>query len=374
MAYPYNPKIAPAIGNGLGGFPQKAAAVATSSSVIVDNGITNSQYVFMYDRNGNIYIKKSTMAGIGTADDSVFATSVGAINSMTMSVKTGHFVCAGTTGQYLQFFKKNLTSSGFTSGGITIDVDPPRSANVVAITRNGNYLAVGLSSGNGSILIYKRNGDSFTLLTTLLTDITVAVSDLKFSDDDTFLICGHNSSPYITLFNVSGDNFTRQDLSFSGLSSVSLYTVAMSNDKSHIITGLSATPWLLVYKLVNGVYTVQSNTVPAYRVMKLSISPNGKYVAAASQTGGNSNIYTLSNGTLTSLQSTGGNSFINLFLSRNIDGYDSDSIIGVYLSGTFNNQGIIPFVKSASNTFTASSRIPFVTEPSNYIDCAGISR
>lgn len=30
MAYPYNPKIAPAIGNGLGGLPQKAVAVASS--------------------------------------------------------------------------------------------------------------------------------------------------------------------------------------------------------------------------------------------------------------------------------------------------------------------------------------------------------
>jgi hypothetical protein len=30
MTYPYNPKIAPAIGNGLGGFPQKAVAVASS--------------------------------------------------------------------------------------------------------------------------------------------------------------------------------------------------------------------------------------------------------------------------------------------------------------------------------------------------------
>jgi hypothetical protein len=34
MAYPYNPKIAPAIGNGLGGFPQKASGVSSLSGAV----------------------------------------------------------------------------------------------------------------------------------------------------------------------------------------------------------------------------------------------------------------------------------------------------------------------------------------------------
>lgn len=54
MAYPYNPKIAPAIGNGLGGLPQKAVAVASSVTASkksyplkltpVGNTISNSSF------------------------------------------------------------------------------------------------------------------------------------------------------------------------------------------------------------------------------------------------------------------------------------------------------------------------------------------
>ena len=40
MAYPYNPKIAPAIGNGLGGFPQKAAVAASRLNFPVLNQAT----------------------------------------------------------------------------------------------------------------------------------------------------------------------------------------------------------------------------------------------------------------------------------------------------------------------------------------------
>lgn len=116
MAYPYNPKIVPAIGNGLGGFPQKATVANSSSAVATTN------YYPILPRA--VTLSPSNASGTKNINRSPYGVKCWIKNGNSVAVifvqyeaSNYYFYCStidATTGYYISR-NLNLSYSGFAS-------------------------------------------------------------------------------------------------------------------------------------------------------------------------------------------------------------------------------------------------------------------
>jgi len=73
-----------------------------------------------------------------------------------------------------------------------------------AFSPDGNYLAIGGQNISPTFLMFKRDGDTFSPLTSVARIFSV-VYGMKFSPDSAFIAIAHNGTPYISLLKGSGE-------------------------------------------------------------------------------------------------------------------------------------------------------------------------
>jgi hypothetical protein len=142
MAYPYNPKIAPAIGNGLGGFPQKTAAVSSSTAAVVSTVGADKKF-----RIGNL--SSYTFDGGGSSSFSVY-------NNHTFITNNAFYFRGGNSNNYWYRATFDATEVTNVSGVGGIIMDP------TAKISDGVYAGVSYISANTQLFAYKYLIDDTT--------------------------------------------------------------------------------------------------------------------------------------------------------------------------------------------------------------------
>ncbi|MZQ99479.1 MAG: hypothetical protein GT601_17570 [Acidaminobacter sp.] len=161
---------------------------------------------------------------------------------------------------------------------------PTNIAYACAWSPDGVYLALG-SASTPYLIVFKREGDTFTKLDNPATLPGGAVYALKFNSDGTRLFVGCGSSQ-IKVYSRSGDVFTAIDI-LDALPGGNVYAIDLTPDDQYLAVG-GVTYYLSLYKKTGDTYTKISNpsNPPTTTVNALSFSPDGLRLAAGMSTNG----------------------------------------------------------------------------------------
>jgi len=166
---------------------------------------------------------------------------------------------------------------------------------------DGVYLVVGHGT-SPYITIYKRSGDTFTKLPNPSTLPAGTVIGLSFSPDGVYLACASAYSPYITIYKRSGDTFTKLP-NPSTLPTAQGYVTAFSTNGVYLAVGYDNSPYIIIYKRSGDTFTKLSDpsTIPAGTVEGLSFTPDDVYLAVGHSHAPDITIYKRSGDTFTKL-------------------------------------------------------------------------
>ena len=305
-------------------------AVATSTA----NGITSSGATF----NGNLS-SKGTAAAVNVS----FAWGIDAANlnqetaAQPMAL-TGSFQQAvtGLNFETTYYFRAKAVGDGAALGDI------------LSFTTSGNnYLAVAHFT-DPFITIYNQTGDTFTKLSSPAAGNRPAGDSLSaaFSPDKNYLAVAHRVSPFIAIYERTGDIFTK----LSGPAAGDLPTgadggVTFSPDGLYLAVAHDISPFITIYKRSGDTFTKLPNPtiLPNGNAKGLGFSPNGTYLAVAHLVSPFITIYKRSGDTFTklagpTLPSTGRGAV-----------FSPDSI---YMVVTHNSTPFITIYKRSGDTFT----------------------
>ena len=173
-----------------------------------------------------------------------------------------------------------------TMGG---DSGPLPSDGTVTFSPNGQHLVASYAN-RGLLTIYKRQGDSFTVLTGVpISNPTSAIVKVSYSADGNYMIVASGTTPVI--FQVTGDTYTKMT-DLPNNPPINTHSVAASPDglyfavgKPYVKSPTSNTtyyPNLLIYKRVGTVFTlVFSNVYGSNPIESVRFSPSGELLAMA---------------------------------------------------------------------------------------------
>jgi WD40 repeat protein len=163
---------------------------------------------------------------------------------------------------------------------------PTGAGKAVAWTPDSQYLAVGHAT-SPYITVYQRTGDTFAKLSNPASLPAGQVNGVAWSPDGQFLACALNVSPYIAFFRRSGSTLTK-------LSDPSTLPTGQANGVAFSPVGgivamahAGATNYAQAYSYTaNGNSTVFTNVnfianVPGSATSSVSWTPDGKYLAFA---------------------------------------------------------------------------------------------
>jgi DNA-binding beta-propeller fold protein YncE len=103
-----------------------------------------------------------------------------------------------------------------------------------------------------------------------------------FSPDGTYLSVAHNSSPFITIYKLSGDTFTKLANPDVLPSSTGIGT-AFSPDGTYLVVANDSSPFITIYKRSGDTFTKlpDPSTLPPSSGNDAAFSPDGTYLAVA---------------------------------------------------------------------------------------------
>ena len=208
------------------------------------------------------------------------------------------------------------------------DVLPTNNGVGCAFSPDESYLAVATYS-SPFIIIYKRNGDTFTKLPNPAVLPTGSAEKCTFSPDGNYLVVAHSKSPYITIYKRDGDTFTklsnpvelpasdghgcafspdgvylavacdlpskllvykRNGDTFTKLASPSVlptatqcYDCIFSWDNTYLVTVGNASPFVTIYKRSGDTFTKlpDPNSLPTSTGFGCGFSPDNNYLAVS---------------------------------------------------------------------------------------------
>ncbi len=172
---------------------------------------------------------------------------------------------------------------------------------------DGTYLALALKT-NG-MCVYKRSGDSFSLLPAPDDMPLGAFTYAAWSPDGTYLALTCNDSPKIILYKRSGDTFTRLSFTaWTGIGAYSIYSPSFSPDGTQLAMGLSQSPYIAIYSRSGDTFTRLADpaVLPAGNGIGVAYSPTGNYLAVAHWVSPFITIYSRSGSTYTKLPNPAG--------------------------------------------------------------------
>lgn len=155
----------------------------------------------------------------------------------------------------------------------------------VSFSPDSNYLAIG-TNGAPAMYIYKRSGDTFTLLSNVLqnapTSTQLDAYSVAWSSDSQYLVFTSTGySPFFFLYKRLGDSFTQLTLQ-GAWPAQSIFSVAFSPDTNYLVFGLNSTPYRMIYKRNGDTFTYLSTNVgvnPNLSGVSVAWSPDSSYLA-----------------------------------------------------------------------------------------------
>lgn len=302
-----------------------ANAETARTTLVVDNlkGTTAARPAF--GNVGRLYVNTTTLTiqrDSGTAWEDVSAVADLGITSVKLasdSVTTAKIADAQVTAAKL-YNKIDLVP--FYSGDFSSDVEiraipqfpfsspaklsnpatlPANDANACAFSPNGEFLAVGHAT-TPFVTIYQRSGNTFVKLANPGTLPTGAVKACAFSWNGEFLAVAHNVSPFVTIYQRSGTTFTKL-ANPATLPTGAGQGCSFSPNGEYLAVTDSASPYILIYQRSGTTFTKLANpaTLPTGAGGKCSFSPNGEFLAVPHQTSPYITIYQRSGSTFTKL-------------------------------------------------------------------------
>ena len=172
---------------------------------------------------------------------------------------------------------------------------------------DGTYLALALKT-NG-MCVYKRSGDSFSILPAPDDMPLSAFTYAAWSPDGTYLALTCNDSPKIILYKRSGDTFTRLSITaWTGIGAYSIYSPSFSPDGTQLAMGLSQSPYIAIYSRSGDTFTriADPAALPTGNGVGVAYSPTGNYLAVAHWNSPFITIYSRSGSTFTKLPNPAG--------------------------------------------------------------------
>lgn len=164
---------------------------------------------------------------------------------------------------------------------------PTGNGSSVAVTPNGEYLAVGNSTTTPFVTIYKRKGTEFVKIADPATLPAGGVTGVAFSQNGEFLLCSHGTTPFMTCYQrtVGTDTFTKLTNPVT-LPAAQGNGAAISPNGEFFAIAHTTTPFFSCYQRSGATLTKIANpsTLPTGTGQDAAWSPDGRFLAIAHST------------------------------------------------------------------------------------------
>lgn len=211
--------------------------------------------VVTHDSSGGVYATLFRLEGASCTKVSGALDSFPNSRILAFSPDGSHLLTAADNTLYI--FKRNgdtytqLTSPSITLSGATDIVFSPDGVHAIITQSSSPY-----------IVILKRTADTYVKLAnpSVLPTGEITRGRAVFSANGDYLALLHSQSPYVTLYKRDGDAFAK----LANLSSLnySYGYIAFSPDTSLLAVGINTSPYILVYRRQGDTFTKLSN--PSY--------------------------------------------------------------------------------------------------------------
>lgn len=183
---------------------------------------------------------------------------------------------------------------------------PTSGANKICWSPNGEFLVVS-HTVSPFITIYQRSGNTFTKLANPSTLPTGGVLGSSWSPDGQFLATAHSTSPFITIYQRSGSTFTK--IADPVLPPSTGRDVSWTPNSQFLAVAHSSSPYLTVYRRSGTTFTklTDPTTLPPGTANSVAWCPNGNLLAVRNTNGTSSaylQLYTLTNTGTTMVKTT----------------------------------------------------------------------
>jgi WD40 repeat protein len=172
------------------------------------------------------------------------------------------------------------------------------------------------------VTIYNRSGDTFTKITSgtgangMNTLPTGAGQQAKYNPDGTSLAVAHTTTPFVSIYNRSGDTYTKLTggTGANGMNTLptgNATSVAWNPAGTSLAVGHATTPFVSIYNRSGDTFTKITNptVLPTGTVNSIKWSPDGNTLYVSHSNSNNNSlppatIYTRSGDTFTSITTT----------------------------------------------------------------------
>lgn len=224
--------------------PSAKKPTRTTNSLSFDS---TSTYMLITALEDGAYMYKFTYSSSGASVSFVTAFSGTGYSRCGVFDKTGKYLAIGG-----DFTNQLLVCSWINEVAIPLPVDvyPPNDVLAVAFDPTGTYLAAGFENTPPYLYLYKISDGKVMKVAEPAVPLPGTVRSLSFDSSGKLLAVGHEGSPYLTVYKVSGEFLERFD-NPQPIPSSSVYGVVFDPSSSHLflaenagsITDYQVTEW-----------------------------------------------------------------------------------------------------------------------------------
>lgn len=214
------------------------------------------------------------------------------------------------------------------------------------------YLAVGHNT-EPNITMYGQDVDTFTKLTFPIFDVgNNSAYAFAFSPDGLYVACGISAFPFVLIFKRAGDAFVRL-ANPATLPAATVNCVSFSPDGTTLVCGTSGTPGIVVYSRSGDVFTKYSDPeiMPSGSVRGCAWHPDGIMFSVASQNAPYVIIYRILSGVITRITAAA----VAPLAGRQGIAFSVDGVYMAAVGNAYGGNGAISVYKVSGMTFTKIS-------------------
>lgn len=225
------------------GNAEECAWNSDGTSLVVGHATT--PFITIYNREGDTFNKLSNPATLPTGT----AIGVGWNHNGT-SLAVAHQVSPFVT----IYNRSGNTFTKLSNPGTL----PTSQATSISWNNDGTLLAVSIDNTTQKFFVYQRSGDTFTKLSDPATMPTGVCNGVAFSPDGTILAVAHDTSPYITIYNIVGTTLTKVT-NPATLPTGNGISVAWDDEGTRLAVSHAVSPYVTIYNRSGDTYTKVSN-------------------------------------------------------------------------------------------------------------------
>jgi tryptophan-rich sensory protein len=248
------------------------ASVWSPSGLSLAVAHATSPYITIYNRSGNTFTKVTNPGNLPTGGGEFAAWDTG---GATLAV-------AHATSPYITIYNRSdPTTWTKNSNPGTL---PTGTANGCAWNSTSTSLAVAHNS-SPYITIYNRSGNTYTKITNPGTLPPGTANKCAWSPDGTMLAVAHDSSPYVTIYSRSGDTFTKITSGGTQFAATlppgNANGITWSPNGDTLIIGHDSSPYFSIYSVSGTNFTKVSNpaTLPTAAAIMPGFNSDGTVLA-----------------------------------------------------------------------------------------------